>query len=124
MVKSPIVLQLGRLGLVVMLTAWSAPQVSALTLSNREAVPHRITVIRGADRITHTIAPASVLTDICSNGCILKLEDGSEWVFDGSERASIEGMLVYYDGPERPAPTPKSETPRGDGSAPRAPIQR
>ncbi len=111
-------------GLALCLMIGSAPDAAALALFNRDAVAARVTVIRGADRTTHTVAPGATITDICARGCILKLEDGSEWLLDGSERVSIERSLVYYDGPERPPAPVAPVAPQPGEQAPRAPIQR
>lgn len=105
----------------------SAPNAGALTLTNREAAEVRVTEIRGAQRQTHQVAPMATLTGICARGCILKLEDGSEWQLDGSERVSLEGKLVYYDGPETgpgAGAVERPRTPAAPSAAPRSPLLR
>lgn len=121
---SRMMLRLAGVSLAGLLTTGLAPYAVALTLFNREAEAVRVTVIKGADRTIHTVAAGATLGDVCARGCILKLDDGSEWILDGSERVSIEGNLVYYDGPERPEAPAPSVAPPADGRAPRAPIRR
>ena len=84
------------LGLLV----WSAPHAAALTITNRDAAEARLTIIAGALRDTHTLAPGAVLKDVCVRGCIVRLADQSEWELSGSEVISLEGGVVYYDGEE------------------------
>ncbi len=44
------------------------------------------------------VKPSQVL-DICQKGCTIKMSDGEEYEFDGTEVVSIEEGLMFLDEP-------------------------
>ena len=115
---------LGLAGMMAMgLLCWSAPHAAALTITNREAVEARLTIITGALRDSHAIAPGRVLKDVCPRGCIVRLADQSEWELSGTEVVSLEGSVVYYDG-EEADPNAKAQQPNAASPQQRQPAPR
>ena len=74
----------------------------AATLMNQDATAHQIEVIFKSSRRAYELAPGKLLTDFCAQGCIIRLNGSADLDFalEGTERVSIEGGLVYYDGEE------------------------
>lgn len=81
----------------------------AVTLTNRDAKPHLIEVQFKSSRRAHELAPGKSLSGFCPEGCIVRLNESAEHDFEleGTERVSIEGGLIYYDGEEV---TPQEKT--------------
>ena len=93
---------------VCALTAWSAlaamqaPPVHAVTLANKDRVTYKIEIIAKSTRLEHELGPGKSMAEICKKGCIIRLNGSADddYELEGSERVSIEGGLVYYDGEE------------------------
>ncbi len=105
-------------GFVRVLAAWcalaaasAAPQAAnAVTLTNQDSKPYKIEVKAKSARQEHELAPGKSLTDFCKDGCIIRLNGSADadYQLEGTERVSIEGGLVYYDGEEvKPKDTKK-----------------
>jgi len=79
-----------------------APPALAVTLTNRDAKPYAIEVRVKSANQKHDLAPGKSLTGICKDGCIIRLNGSgdADYALEGTERVSIEGGLVYYDGEE------------------------
>jgi len=80
----------------------SATSVQAATLVNRDVGNYQIEVFFKSSRRAYDLASGKSLAGFCPEGCIIRL-NGSEdhdFALEGSERVSIEGGLVYYDGEE------------------------
>ena len=75
-----------------------AGQAQALTLTNRDALPQRVQVSEEEEAfVTLEIEPNETL-EVCNQGCVLYLEDGSEEIFEGHEVVNIEdGRLVIVN---------------------------
>ena len=79
-----------------------AQPAAAVTLTNRDDKTYAVEVSANSARRAHQLAPGKSIAGVCKDGCILRLigiADG-EYVLEGTERVSIEGGLVYYDGQE------------------------
>lgn len=105
-------------GLVALgISAGSA--AAAVTLVNRDAKDHKLTIIEddGAKTQDHVLKPTQVLEGICPKGCIIRLNDSAEdeYELEAGDKVSIEEGYLYYDDPETGpiggAGTPGSATP-------------
>ena len=84
--------------------AFSAEAAAAVSLTNRDDRPYKVTIVESGNSQDHTLAPSAVLEGICANGCVIRLNDSEddEYKLEGDEVVSIEDGFVYYDGPEMP----------------------
>ena len=75
---------------------------AAVTLTNNDTATYKIDVVRKGSSESHELAPGKVIARICAAGCIIRLNGSAndEYELEGTERVSIEGGLVYYDGEE------------------------
>jgi hypothetical protein len=75
--------------------------VHAASVTNRDGQDHTITVVEGDTKQDHVLKPNAVLQGICEKGCIIRLSGSNEdpYELEGSEVTSIEGGLLYDDGP-------------------------
>lgn len=83
---------------VVLLTGHAA----AATIKNNDPQAYQIEVITSGERKQHDLPSGKTLAEICKAGCVIRLNGSSDndYALEGSERVSIEGGLVYYDGEE------------------------
>jgi hypothetical protein len=65
----------------------------AVSVTNRDGVDHKVTVIEGEARQDHVVKPGANLGGICPNGCLIRLNDSSEdpYELEGPEDTWIEG---------------------------------
>jgi len=91
-----------NLAIVSVVWAFVSGPADAATLTNRDAKPHQIEVLFKSARRAHELLPGKTLAGFCAEGCIVRLNGSVDHDFEleGSERVSIEGGLVYYDGEE------------------------
>jgi hypothetical protein len=84
----------------VLVVAASTTDVVAATLRNNDAKTYKVDVIVKSSRRQHELAPGKTLADFCAEGCIIRLDESAEndYALEGTERVSIEGGVVYYDG--------------------------
>lgn len=82
--------------------ACAAPDAHAVTLTNKDSKTHSVEVRVKSSRREHELAPGNSLKGFCEAGCIIRLNGSADhdFILEGSERVSIEGGLVYYDGEE------------------------
>jgi hypothetical protein len=85
------VLGLGVLGMLFVLPA------QALTISNTDPKPHKITVKAGSDSTEMTVEPKAAVNPACASGCIVVLENGEQFQMKGGEEASIDGGTIFVD---------------------------
>jgi hypothetical protein len=80
----------------------------AVTVTNRDDKEHKITIIEGDVKNDMQLKAAGVLENICSKGCVVRLNDSEsdEYELEGAEIVSIEDGYLYYDGPEVPEAAP------------------
>ncbi|MGI9476003.1 MAG: hypothetical protein ACR2PI_04810 [Hyphomicrobiaceae bacterium] len=84
------------------LTAMQVTSTHAVTLSNKDSATYKIEIIAKSTRREHQLGPGKSMANICEQGCIIRLNGSvdDDYELEGSERVSIEGGLVYYDGEE------------------------
>ncbi|NNE24405.1 MAG: hypothetical protein HKN11_17525 [Rhizobiales bacterium] len=73
--------------------AMMAGTANALTLTNNDEVEYGLEVILGeggADLQTLQLPGGQSLTDICDQGCTIKLPNGAEQEFEGDENVTIQ----------------------------------
>ncbi|MBU2532054.1 MAG: hypothetical protein KKB37_04905 [Alphaproteobacteria bacterium] len=94
--------------------------VGAVTLTNQDTKTYHVTVILDGEHQDHELSPGKSMSGFCEDGCVIRLNGSPEndYALEGSERVSIEGGLVYYDG-EEPQKKPGAES--GDGRDGRSP---
>ncbi len=85
---------------------WAQP-AAAVTLSNNDSKPYKITVTVKAESKVHDLAPGKKLVGFCKSGCVIRLNGSAadDYELEGTERVSIESGLVYYDGEEVVVPS-------------------
>ncbi|MGI9421676.1 MAG: hypothetical protein ACR2PA_00605 [Hyphomicrobiaceae bacterium] len=101
------------LGAVVMLAASTAPFAAvAATITNADRVDRSITIIVGNRRTTHALKAGGLLEELCTDGCVVRIDDDPkrDFILEGRERVSIEDGLMYYDG-EVAAKLPSDDKP-------------
>ncbi len=76
-----------------------AGQASALQLTNRDAADHKLVVTEAGTTKELIVKPSQTLEDVCAKDCTIKMPDGEEYEFDGSEMVSIEEGLMFLDEP-------------------------
>jgi len=83
----------------LMIATSAGTVVKAATLVNRQAKSVTITVIEGARKTDHTVAPAEKLTNVCQSGCLMRLNSNQEDEFeiDAGDALSIENGNIYFD---------------------------
>lgn len=74
-----------------------AVPAQALTISNVDPKPHKITVIAGGSSDEMTIESEKQVDAPCSGGCKIKLENGDEYELKGGETVSIDGGVMFVD---------------------------
>jgi hypothetical protein len=74
-----------------------ASPVHALTISNSDPKPHKITVTAGGASNEMTIDSCKQADAQCSSGCKVKLESGDEYELKGGETVSIDGGVMFID---------------------------
>lgn len=79
--------------------AMSATSAMALTVTNREAADHKIKVIEQNETKEHNVAAGKTLEGVCSAGCVVQLQNGDEYEFEGTEVVSIEDGYMFLDEP-------------------------
>jgi hypothetical protein len=90
---------------------------AALSISNRDDHDHKITIVEGQKSTDHVLKPDAMIENVCSKGCIIRLNDSpeDEYELEGNEVVSIEEGNLYYDGPDAPASPPADAGKAGDG---------
>lgn len=74
-----------------------AVPAQALTISNIDPKPHKVTVIAGSSSNEVTVEPEKQVDAPCSDGCKVKLENGDEYELKGGETVSIEDGVLFVD---------------------------
>ena len=100
---------------IVLLLSGSA--VHAASITNRDEVDRKVTIIEADKKADFVLQPSQALNDVCAKGCTIRLDDGEddEYLLEGDDVVSIEDGSLYNDRPDTPAqPTP----PAGGGGRP------
>lgn len=100
-------------GAAALLTSCIAADAASIT--NRDDQEQKITITEGEATTEHTLKPAQVLDNVCTKGCIIRLNgsEDDEYEVEGTDVVSIEEGFLYYDGPDEP---------QGPGNGPATPI--
>lgn len=81
-----------------------AAETNGVTLVNRDAKDHKLTLIeeKGAKTTDHVLKPSQVLEGVCTTGCVVRINDSAddEYELEVGDKVSIEEGLLYYDEPE------------------------
>lgn len=81
----------------------------ALQLTNHDPVEQKIVVTEKSDSRDLVIKPSETLKDLCSDGCTMRMPDGEEYEFDGSETVFVEEGLMFLDDQDQGAGEPSGE---------------
>ncbi len=84
--------------------ALSPAAASAITLTNRDTTDQKLIVIEG-DKQNERVVKSGEQLELCQNSCVIRLPDGEDYEFDGTETVSIEEGLLFLDNPEDQAVT-------------------
>lgn len=103
------------IGAVAASAILAGPAALAASVTNRDTVQQKLTILSGASPDVRTLKPGEAARDICPKGCIVRLGDSreGEYEIEGQDTVSIENGLLYYDGPpdQGAARTPVSPVP-------------
>ena len=107
---------LQRLPLAVgpILLLLSGTAAHAASITNRDEVDRKVTIIEGDRTTDHVLQPSQALNDVCAKGCTIRLDDGEddEYVLEPGDVVSIEDGSLYYDRPDTPT-APAAPPPGG-----------
>ena len=94
---------------------------AAVSITNRDAKDHKVTIIEGDAKKEHVLKPTSVVEGVCEKGCVVRLNDSDndEYELDGTEVVSIEDGYLYYDGPDAPVEAGKDPPAAPKDAAPK-----
>ena len=71
---------------------------SAITLTNRDMADQKLIIIEG-DRQNERVIKAGEKLELCEKSCVIRLPDGEDYEFDGTEIVSLEEGLLFLDYP-------------------------
>lgn len=78
-----------------------APQAGAVTLTNQDGQSYLMEIVLGEGSATVeelNIESGESITDLCSDGCAIRLDNGEELEFSGPEIAEIiDGKFVLIE---------------------------
>ena len=97
---------------IVLLLSGSA--VHAASITNRDEVDRKVTIIEADKKADFVLQPSQALNDVCAKGCTIRLDDGEddEYMLEADDVVSIEDGSLYYDKADAPA-TPDRPPPGG-----------
>ena len=80
-----------------------AGSAQAVTITNRDAQEHKLTVFEGEDQRDVMIKPNETIQNICKTMCGVRVNDdeNNEFQIDENELVSIEEGSLYFDGDSR-----------------------
>jgi hypothetical protein len=87
-----------RVLIVAPFALWPASPF-AMTLMNRDSAEQTIIIIEGDKQNERTIKAGEKL-QLCEKSCVIRLPDGEDYEFDGTEVVSLEEGLLFLDNPE------------------------
>lgn len=85
----------------VMAAIMAGGAASAAQLTNIDTVEQKLTISENNASRELTVKPSETIGDICNAGCTMKMPNGQEYDFSGSETISIEKGLLFLDEPAR-----------------------
>jgi hypothetical protein len=95
----------------------SGAAAHAASITNRDEVDRKVTIIEGERTTEHVLQPSQALNDVCAKGCTIRLDDDEddEYILEPGDEVAIEDGSLYYDRPD--TPTPPATPPPGGGRA-------
>ncbi len=77
-----------------------AGAASAVTITNRDASAHKLTVLEGETSKDVTIQPNQTITELCKESCGIRINDdeGNEYEVEVNEVVSIEQGQMTFEG--------------------------
>jgi hypothetical protein len=84
--------------IVALLALWPATPF-AITLTNRDSADQIMIVFEGDKQNERTIKAGERL-QLCEKSCVIRLPDGEDYEFDGTEIVSLQEGLLFLDNPE------------------------
>lgn len=84
---------------IVLMVALLPLPAASITLTNRDANERKLTIVEGDKQSERTIKPGEKI-ETCPQSCVIKLGDGEDYEFDGTEIVSLEDGLLFLDGPD------------------------
>ena len=85
--------------LIILPFALGASAASAISLTNHDKSDQKLVVIEG-DTQNERVIKAGEKLDLCEKACVIRLPDGEDYEFDGTEIVSLEDGLLFLDTPE------------------------
>jgi hypothetical protein len=100
--------------------------VHAASITNRDSVDRKVTVIEGSAQKHHVLKPNTVLDGICGTGCLIRLGDNQDdpYELESSDVTSIEEGQLYDDGAGVPLESGSGKFDPGAGAQPSQPGPR
>jgi hypothetical protein len=82
----------------VLISGLSAAHAASVT--NRDDVDHKVTIIEGETQKDHVLKKDEVLEGVCERGCSIRIDgdDVNPYVLEGTEVTTIEGGDLYAEG--------------------------
>jgi hypothetical protein len=87
-----------RISILALLASWPATAFG-ITLTNRDSIDQKLTIIEGDKQSERTVKAGEKL-ELCEKSCVIRLPDGEDYEFDGTEIVSLEEGLLFLDNPE------------------------
>jgi len=84
---------------VAVIALVSGSSAYALSVTNRDGTDQKITITEGQKQREEVVATTKTLSNVCPAGCVIQLQNGEEYEFDGNEIVSIEEGLMFLDEP-------------------------
>jgi hypothetical protein len=84
--------------ILALLALWPATPF-AITVTNRDGADQTMIVIEGDKQIERTIKAGEKL-QLCEKSCVIRLPDGEDYEFDGTEIVSFQEGLLFLDNPD------------------------
>lgn len=77
----------------------STSAVHAASITNRDGIDQKVTVIEGSSQKDHILKPNAVLDGICEMGCLIRLGDSQDdpYELESSDVTSVEEGQLYGD---------------------------
>lgn len=81
-----------------------SPVAHAASITNRDEIDRKVTIIEGDTKADHVLKPSQALNDVCAKGCTIRLDDveDDEYMLEADDVVSIEDGSLYYDKPDTP----------------------
>ena len=88
----------------VMVLLVSGSAVHAASITNRDEVDRKVTIIEADKKADYVLQPSQALNDVCAKGCTIRLDDGEddEYMLEADDVVSIEDGSLYYDKADTP----------------------